>query len=219
MSDPARVLLKALRKAKLPAHAVLWTGVAVEGAPPPMDGPWVLTDVVDVGIAVGASARRVFRPYAVVDSVEAAARLAVNLVRHPASVEPLRYDPPDYERRGQVTAAAIRRRAEARSNATAPSELEVGDLLDSLEPETAHHLYPAATPFGQRSLPDTWSAVPHRVYEVRRPFADAHSDSRGPSESTVAPSFGQPGGGGQVVLDRPIRWYVDQGFLTELVRS
>lgn len=35
-------------------------------------------------------------------------------------------------------------------------------------------------------------------------------------EGVAAPWFGQPGGAAMVVFDRPIRWYVDQGFLAML---
>jgi len=57
--------------------------------------------------------------------------------------------------------------------------------------------------------PSDVGAAYHR-YEVLRPLPDA--------QEGLAPAwFEQPGGGAMVVLARPVRWYVDQGLLVELV--
>jgi hypothetical protein len=41
----------------------------------------------------------------------------------------------------------------------------------------------------------------------------------GVAEGVAAPWFGQPGGGAKVVLDAPVRRYVDAGLLVELVAA
>lgn len=40
-----------------------------------------------------------------------------------------------------------------------------------------------------------------------KPLPD--SVTKGP----VAPAFGQQGGGGQYYFDKPIQWYIDEGYL------
>lgn len=82
-----------------------------------------------------------------------------------------------------------------------------GDQLDCFGLETGHHLYALGTPFHQRSQPPTDAGAPYVTFEVLGPLPPTAT------EGVAAPWFEQPGGGAMVVLDRPIRWYVDQQIL------
>lgn len=197
-----------LREAGLPEGSVVLAAPPDEGAPPPPSGPWV---VVPYGhqFVVGGMARNKFRPYASLWSIEDAVDLAVRLVSTPARCTP-GGDPEALRARGAATADAINDRVRAGGGAARPTAVGAGDVLDCLEPETAHHLYALGTPFPQRSQPPTAIGGPYHRYEVVQELPGKVM------EGVAAPWFGQPGGGAMVVLDAPIRWYVDQGFLVEL---
>jgi hypothetical protein len=85
-----------------------------------------------------------------------------------------------------------------------------GDLLDSVGLETVHHVYALGTGFAQRSQPPTDVNAPYFAFEVAKDLPETVN------EGVAAPWFGQRGGGPMVVLDRPVRWYVDQGLLVPL---
>lgn len=69
-------------------------------------------------------------------------------------------------------------------------------LLDCFGPETGHRLYPLGTPLADRSQSPSDVAAAWFVFRVVRPL---------PPEVRHE--------GAAIVLDRPIRWYVDQGHL------
>lgn len=119
------------------------------------------------------------------------------------------HDDAALEERGRRTGAAIIRRVEARGGAAGPAELVPGDLLDLVGTDSGHHLFALGTPFPQRSQPPTEAGGPYHRYEVREL-------PPGTREGVVAPWFEQPGGGAMVVLQRPVRWAVDHGYLTEI---
>lgn len=158
---------------------------------------------------VGGTSRDQFFAYASVSTFEDAVELAIFLAGTPASTRSAG-DSEALRARGAQTAAAMKTRVAEQGGGPAPTGIVAGDLLDCVEPETAHHLYALGTMFGERSQPPTDLGGPCHRYEVIRELPD---DVR---EGVAGPWFGQAGGGAMVVLVRPIRWYVDQGFLVEL---
>lgn len=203
----AELLEERLTEAGLPADAVVLSPPPTPDAAPPPEGPWVIVPWGEQYV-VGGVARGKLRTYETLWSLDDAVRLAVQLAGTPAESR-APGEPDDLRERGERTAAAIRDRTLARDGRPGPAELAGGDLLDALEPETAHHLYALGTPFPQRSEPPTHIGNPYVRYEVLRALVLAE-------EGVAAPWFEQPGGGSLVVLQRPIRWYVDQGFLVVL---
>ena len=80
-------------------------------------------------------------------------------------------------------------------------------MLDFYGAETSHHLFAFGTPFQNRSHPPSDVGAPYFAFEVTEPLPEAVT------EGIAVAWFEQPGGGAMVVLDRPIRWYVDHGHL------
>ncbi len=188
-----------------PAAAVL-VGPPDPSSPPPPEGPWVVVPF-DGSFVVGGFSRGAFRDYATVGSFDDAEELALRLVTAPAAHRPAGAD---LEQRGAETAVGVRARTAAAGGVAHPADLAPGDVLDLLGPETAHHLYALGTPYPERAQPPSDVGAPYHRYEVLRPLPDAQ-------EGLAAAWFEQPGGGAMVVLARPVRWYVDQGLLVELV--
>lgn len=207
-----RALDKSLASSGLPADSALYAGEPSPSAPAPPDGPWLILKH-RAQYLVGACSRGQFVPYDVCWGPENAIAQVIDLLTRPTPSAPLVHDRDECLRRGVLTAGRLLGRAEERDGEPAPAELQVGDLLDALEPETAHHLYPFGTPFAERSLPPPLAEAAYSAYEVVRAFEGEHPDVL---EGVVAPWFEQPGGGGQVVLDRPIRFYADAGYLVRL---
>jgi hypothetical protein len=118
-------------------------------------------------------------------------------------------DPAELVERGHATARGIRERSLERSGRPGPAALAPGEVLDLIGADTAHHLYALATPFPERAQPPSDAGTEYHRYEVLAPLREAR-------EGMAAAWFEQPGGGAMVVLDRPVRWYVDQGMLAEL---
>lgn len=194
---------------------VHYAGEPNADAPLPPSGPWVIV-ATDEGFHVGGVARHQFTTYELVPDIEAALVLIKQLLVEPPRTKALRLDMDEAIKRGIFTARKIHARTEERGGEAGPAVLQPGDLLDALEAETAHTLYPLGTPMEQRSLPPSALEAPYTMYEVVQSFGGEHP---GVIEGTVAPWFGQPGGGAQVVLDRPIRFYVDAGYLVRLVET
>ncbi|MGN0063725.1 MAG: TNT domain-containing protein [Nocardioides sp.] len=171
------------------------------------DGPWVV--LLDVErCVVGATARGgAFRPYEEVATPEEAVDLAVRLAATPLGGLRAREVTPQEDADGSATGSRIVAGVRARGGGLAPATVRAGDLLDLLGEETSHHLYAAGTRMQFRSQPPTDVAAPYRVLRVVGPLPETVHDG------VAAPWFGQPGGGAVVVLDRPVRWYVDAGLL------
>jgi hypothetical protein len=193
-----------LAEAGLPPQSVFVSGPPTPDAPPPPEGPWVIVPW-EGGYAVGGLGRGRFAIYAVVAAVEAA-DLVVRLLSVPAESVAA---PAGVEAAGAETARGIKERTAARGGAAGAAQLGPSDVLDTTGPETGHHLYALGTPMPERSAPPTEWGQPRR-YRVLQPLPGAQ-------EGVAAPWFEQPGGGAMVVTERPIRWYVDQGHLVELV--
>ncbi|MBZ5739798.1 TNT domain-containing protein [Nocardioides mangrovi] len=210
MSDPDAVLATVrdrLAAAGLPPQSVYVSGPPTPDTPPPPEGPWVVVPWAG-GYAVGGLGRGKFAIYAVVPGADETADLVVHLRSTPAPSEPAPSDEVLAEA-GAQTARGITARTAERGGAAGPAALTVDDVVDVFGPETGHHLYALGTPYPQRSQPPSDLGDYHR-YRVVRTIPDA-------MEGVAAPWFEQPGGGAMVVTERPIRWYVDQGYLVELV--
>ena len=203
--DPEEVSLR-LRSAGIDDRAVVCADPPDRpDAKQPPEGPWLLVPYGQQ-VLVGALGRGKFAPYEAMWTAEDAVDLAVRLA---GSALPPRSTPvePDAERSGLRTAEAVRERVAPLDGAPGPARLVPGDALDCFGVETGHHLYALGTPFPQRSQPPSDVGAPYFTFEVVQPFPDKVR------EGIAAPWFEQPGGGAMIVLDRPIRWYVDQSFL------
>ncbi|MFC6341384.1 TNT domain-containing protein [Nocardioides hankookensis] len=175
------------------------------GTVTPPEGEWLVVRREERHL-VGAFGRRSFRVYEEVATQDEASQLITRLRATPLHRVGAAFSAADLAR-GERTAAELLARSRARNERPAPAELQPGDLLDCVGPETGHHLYALGTPFSQRSQPPSDVGAARFAFQLARPFPPEVQ------EGIAAPWFGQPGGGAMVVLDRPIRWYVDQGYL------
>lgn len=208
MAEPQALLEAALQTSELPTDAVVWAPEPLPGVPAPPEGPWVIVTYGEQFV-VGAVGRGKFAAYETLWTAEDAIDLAVRLA---ASAIPLRTAPltePEQDA-GSRTGQAIVDRAQSRDGAPGANALEPGDLLDSIGAETDHHLYALGTPFPMRSQPPSDVGAPYLTFLVAKALPESVR------EGVTAPWFEQPGGGAMVVLDRPIRWYVDRDFLAPL---
>ena len=87
--------------------------------------------------------------------------------------------------------------------------LNTGYIIDRIGGEGGRFVSPQGIPIGERSLAPGSGAEKIRKYQVLREIPDA-------VQAEVAPAFNQPGGGVQILLDKPITWYVTNGYLKEI---
>ena len=202
-------LRQALADAGLPEDAAVVGQSPDPGSRPPPNGVWA---IVPFGsqFVVGAAARNKFVPYESLWSFDDAVRLVVRLLTERPAVGCMPVDRHAVKMRGEAVAKAIKERLRAHGGGSAATQVGPRDVLDCVDPDTAHHLYALGTPFSNRSQPPTDLNNPRHLYEVLKPLPETCQ------EGVAAPWFGQPGGGAMVVLDRPIRWYVDHGYLVEI---
>ena len=83
--------------------------------------------------------------------------------------------------------------------------LNPGDVIDRYGKTSGHYASPEGTPFEQRSLPATSKDLPYDAYKVLTPL--------NVKSSVIAPAFGQPGGGIQYLFEKPLQYYIDNGYL------
>jgi hypothetical protein len=198
----------ALREHGLPPDAVVLSPPPGPGAPAPPSDAWAIVPYGEQYV-VGATGRGTFATYEAVWTVEDAVDLAVRLASSPVPPFDGRLEAAQLEA-GTRTAAGILERTEERGGAAGPTGLVPGDLLDAYGAETEHHLFALGTPFDRRSEPPSRVGSPYFAFVVAAALPDTVREGR------AAPWFEMPGGGPMVVLDRPIRWYVDQGLLAPL---
>jgi len=177
-------------------------------APPPPEGPWV---IVPLGgdYRLGGMGRGEFREYAGSDDPRYIAGLVRLLTTDRPNTQRVHGDPHALAEYGLRTAAGIAERTRAAGGAAHPVAVQADDLLDCVGPETGHHLFALGTPFPMRSQPPSDVGREYHRYRVLRPLEHGQ-------EGLAAPWFNQPGGGSMVVLDKPIRWFLDRGYLVEL---
>lgn len=173
-------------------------------------GRWVLLPRTDGGWLVGTVAEGLFVPYDQYDDLPRTARELRRLTREPPPRARLSYAETEalaaasvYVTRGVVAAVEVLGRP-------APAGIPTGAALDRLGHDSGTVLHVFGTSMAERALPPRDQLLPYHVYVVRRPFPPAVRQSLAPAD------YGQPGGGGRVVLDRPVRWYCDAGVLQEV---
>lgn len=102
--------------------------------------------------------------------------------------------------------------------------MKPGEIVDRFGSTGGEYLSPLGTPFPERGLPPTSldvrdpnNLLGYHAYEVVKPF-DAQV-------GYIAPAFGQPGGGLQVLIDNGllgqadkigVKWLLDNGYLRDL---
>ncbi|MEI2826095.1 MAG: TNT domain-containing protein [Dermatophilaceae bacterium] len=202
-------LVRLVAATGLPAHLL---AVAADPSLPtaqaPPEGPWVLVPYRDQ-VLLGGVGRGKFAPYAVFAATDAPA--AVELARDLVSQRPATApEPADLRQRGEAAADRIRAAVEARGGQPGPNGLRPGEALDALGPQTGHHLFALGTSMPQRSEPPAARDSSYHAYVVLTPLPPAVQ------EGLAAAWFAQPGGGPMVVFDRPVRWYLDRGYLVEV---
>lgn len=89
--------------------------------------------------------------------------------------------------------------------------LKPGDFVDRYGSTAGFYISPEGVAFEARALPSTSLNSPYKVYEIIKPIEDV-------SQSKVLPWFGQLGQGTQYKLSKPVKWYVDNGYLKEVIK-
>jgi hypothetical protein len=93
-----------------------------------------------------------------------------------------------------------------------PNTLDAADnpIIDRFGRPSGSYASPEGTPYPERGLPPTSLTDEYHRYRVEKPL---------PPEVTqgeIAPAFEMPGGGTQYFFDKPIQWYLDNGYLSEV---
>jgi hypothetical protein len=83
--------------------------------------------------------------------------------------------------------------------------LATGTRVDRYGPDGGRYTSPTGTPFAQRALAPGSDKLKLHTYEVVRPVVVR--------SGTVAPAFGQPGGGTQHFMGQSVRDLVRSGHL------
>lgn len=169
------------------------------------EGPWVVAPWGEEYV-VGSQRGNEFAVYEIVPSLEVAVETVSHLVSEVLPKGPL---PEDAPARGAATEAGIVTRTKARGGKPGPNALKVGDLLDCFDNDKAQFLFAMGTSLAKRGARIT-TDKPYRVFQVMAPLPLAVL------EGLTAPAAKTAGGGAIVVLDRPLRWYLDHSFLLEL---
>jgi hypothetical protein len=89
-----------------------------------------------------------------------------------------------------------------------PTTLDVGTRIDRYGSPYGKYASPEGTPYYQRSLPPGSDGKPYSIYELTKPLRV--------QSGTVAPAFGELGGGTQYLLPRSVRGLIDDAFLKEV---
>lgn len=168
--------------------------------------PWVVAPWGEEAYVVGSQRGNEFAIYDTVVSLEQAVELVKRLVNEKVECEAL---PGDAIERGNRTAVGIEARAISRGGKPGSNELTVGDLLDCFDDDRAHFLFALGTPLATRGVKLN-HVKEYRAFKVLAPLPMAVL------EGITAKTTTNPGGGSIVVLDRPLRWYLDHHYLREL---
>lgn len=88
------------------------------------------------------------------------------------------------------------------------STLKSGDIVDRYGSGRGTYLSPEGTPYEQRSLPGEESTQEYHKYRVVKDIPC--------KEGAVGENFEQSGGGTQYKLDKPVDYYVNNGYLEEV---
>ena len=90
--------------------------------------------------------------------------------------------------------------------------LKPGATVDRYGYDTGYYISPEGIAFEQRAIPSSSLEKPYKVYEIIKPIEDV-------SQSKVLPWFGQPGQGTQYKLPKPVKWYLDSGYIKEVIKQ
>lgn len=99
------------------------------------------------------------------------------------------------------------------AGAPVPNSMRPGDVIDRIGATTEDrgvYASPADTPYGERAIPPSSIGHEYHQFEVIKPLPESVTEGK------IAPWFEQPGGGVQFKFDRPMMWYVKNGYLREL---
>ncbi len=91
-----------------------------------------------------------------------------------------------------------------------PNTIQRGDIIDRIGGPNGKFASPADTPYGERAIPPSSIGREYHQYEVVKHPPESVTQGK------TAPWFEQSGGGTQYVFDRPIDWYVRNGYLKEV---
>ncbi|MDO5673039.1 MAG: TNT domain-containing protein [Actinomycetaceae bacterium] len=188
------------------AHVVRGYDPRDTDLPAPQEGPWIVAPWGEEQV-IGAMRGDEFTIYSFASTIEEAMGVVARLVHEPV---PVKVAPEDVEDRGRRTGLAIEYRCRERDGRPGPNELAPGDVLDTFDDDHAHFLFALGTPFINRSQSKEVLSNPYHAYELLAPLPMAVV------EGIAAPGNNMPGGGAMIVLDRPVRWYIDNGYLIEI---
>ncbi len=180
--------------------------VGVESSLPPREHVWSII-ISDGWMHVGGMTMGRFRPYATHETVDEAADELARLVLTRGPSEPAPEG--DLIAAGGATSRRILQRVDAEGGYARPAGVGPGDLLDRVGHESGSQLFALGTPFAWRSQPPDMVGAEYHRYRVLAELPEAQ-------EGRAAAWFDQPGGGAMVVAERPVRWYLDHGFLLEI---
>ncbi len=89
------------------------------------------------------------------------------------------------------------------------STLPVGTRIDRYGSPNGAFMSPEGTPIDHRAMAPGSLAEPHHIYEVQKPLPVIQGE--------IAPAFGQPGGGTQMLPNLPdrvnVQWLINEGYL------
>jgi uncharacterized protein YukE len=94
-----------------------------------------------------------------------------------------------------------------------PNTLDPADkpVIDRFGRPSGSYASPEGTPYPERGLPVTSLTDEYHRYRVEKPLPDTVT------QGDIAPAFEMPGGGTQYFFDKPIQWYIDHGYMTEIL--
>lgn len=163
--------------------------------------------VSDGWMHVGGMTMGRFRRYSAHETVDEAADELARLVLTCGPSEPA----PEHDliAAGGATSQRILQRVDAEGGYARATGVGPGDLLDRVGHESGSQLFALGTPFAWRSQPPDMVGAEYHRYRVLAELPEAQ-------EGRAAAWFDQPGGGAMVVAERPVRWYLDHGYLVEI---
>ena len=186
--------------------------VSVRGIPeslevgPPREGQWAVV-VSEGSFHAGGMTMGRFRHYASATNIDETVELLERLVSTSGPSEPAPEG--DLIAAGGATSQRILQRVDAEGGYARPTGVGPGDLLERVGHESGSQLFALGTPFAWRSQPPDMVGAEYHRYRVLAELPEAQ-------EGRAAAWFDQPGGGAMIVAERPVRWYLDQGYLLEI---
>jgi hypothetical protein len=167
---------------------------------------WVLVPLSSGEISIGGVDRGIFRPYLACKTEDEAVRLLTHVLT-PTPATSVTNEEALVDRRHAASLRASLAQRAATGEQLHAHDLAEGTLLDHIGFDSGHCLFVLDTPFSARSAPPTDLDLPRAFFRIAQPLPSTVPVGQ------IQPWFGQPGGGIVVQLNRPVRWYVDEGLL------